>query len=175
MKTSGVIKLLKKIPKSGIYCLIHKKRKNVYIYHSIDICTSIVRHLKNIQDKTHIYKQIIKDQKSLEFVFLENIYKQNKSDIDVKLYHWMKHYKELGYNVYNYINLCRYRTRIDIDDIRLYLYVKLISRRYDEVIVGKFDNIIEAREFAKLYENMEFITPIYAINNLSREYFKGLR
>lgn len=158
------------LSRSGIYALIDKRSRYVYICYSHDVIQSLSRNISQIASRTHRYKQLVRSRKRLDFVYLENIhYEDSRIDIASKVHYWIEYYKNLEYTVLNKVKIKQYKVRTDITTDKI-IHVKLISRSYKELVVGVFDNMIEANEFAKLYKQMNFITPIYSTNALTRAY-----
>lgn len=172
MDSNRVFKHMFNIPRSGIYCLINHKKKMLYIAYSKDICTSLSRIVKDIKDKNIIYKQMIKDVKKLEFEYLEDINNCDTTlDIHLKLGFYIDKYKHLGYTLYNnrYKHLQLKVSIIPSNDLK-FVHVTLVSKTYKRIVVGVFESIYEAQEFATVFDNMDLVKPIYAINDLTRNY-----
>jgi hypothetical protein len=54
---------------------------------------------------------------------------------------------------------------------RALFYVKVVSRRYKEVVVGVFDNVPDMDEFVSIYyPNDKIDDIIYSSNSLTKEY-----
>lgn len=168
--------MMLKTPKSCIFGLICHKYKHIYISHSLDVCMSLSRVLKDVQDEISIYKQMIKEKKSLEFIVLDNINKYDTDvDIHLKIQYFIKHYKHLGYSLYNDKHRLReYKVKMEVSEDLKAMYVKLVCQS-SKIIVGVFDKLWDAEEFMTEFEKMDIIVPVYAINKLSKEYFKSNR
>jgi hypothetical protein len=137
------------------------------------MCTALSSLLKKIQDKTSLYKQLIKDASNLEFLLLENINNYDRPiDIEMKIVYFVKHYKHLGYELYNTkYKFQNFKVSISVNEEIDRVYVQLVSRIYKKLIVGIFDNMFDAELFATEFENMDIIIPVYAINKYTREWF----
>jgi hypothetical protein len=162
---------------SGIYCLINESKKRVYISYSKDIITSLSRIVRDIRSKNVIYKQLIKDVRGLEFLLLEdiNIY-DSEIDVCTKLDYFITLYKQLGYELYNdKYKLQKFKVSLEVDLNDNLVYVKLVNKRYKKIVVGVFDKMYDAEEFATLFETMDIIKPIYSINNLTKSYILDLK
>lgn len=173
MRIKELFNTMYKLPRCGIYGLVNHKYKRIYISHSQDICTSIARLLRDIHHKITIYKQFIKDASKLEFVYLENINNcDSKIDIQMKEVYYIQQYKQLGYELYNTKNrLPNFKVMINVNEDLNRVYVQLVSRIYKKYTVGVFNNMNEAMEFSTVFEKMDIIIPVYATNDLTREYF----
>lgn len=174
MKTDKIFRIMQDVPRSCVYILLNEDKKEVYITWSTDVVTSLARNLRDINNKTHVCKRLIKIAKKLEFRVLENVhYHDTKNDIAMKIHYWINEYINNGYTVINKHNIQRYRVKLKVNRDVDKVFVKLINTSYKELVVGVFNNIQEAKEFSKLFNNMSFITPLYAINDLSLQYFKN--
>ncbi len=163
-----------KLPRSGIYGLVCHKSKLVYISHSKDICTSISRLLRDIHSRNCIYKQLIKDASKLEFIKLENINNcDTLVDIHTKIDFFVQRYKQEGYSLYNTKHRYQqFKVKIEVGSDFL-VYVKLVSKLYKKIVVGVFDKMYEAEEFATVFDTMDIVKPVYSINDLTRNYIKN--
>lgn len=174
MRVSELFNTMYKIPSKGIYCLINKTNKRIYIKHSFDICMSISRVLGDIRGKKSIYKQLIKDASKLQFLYLEDINIDDSiTDIQVKMDHHVKDYLSQGYSLYNSkYKLVKFKVSIEVSEDLKLVYVKLCSRNKNTYItVGVFDKMYDAEEFAACFDAMDVIRPVYASNELTRKYF----
>lgn len=173
MKLDKIFKTLYKLPKAGIYALQDDANKVVFITYSRNLITSLAKNISKIQDKTHSYKHLIKHCRNIKFVFLDTInFNDTNPEIAKKLFYQIELYKQLGYKIINKHNIPKYHVKYDIDvDIR-FVFVKLVTSNYkDEIIVGKFDSMQEAKEFGQIFKSMSYVIPVYAVNSLSKEFF----
>lgn len=173
MKVNRLFRIMNSIPRAGIYALVNHSKKRVYIGRSKDVCLSLSRLLLELQDKTHTSRKLIKDRNKLEFLFLEEIhYQDTLIDVSIKYNYWVNEYRNNGYEFYvKSYNFPQFRVRIDVG-LDYKVYVKLLNKGYKELVVGVFDTYPEAEEFAEVFNNMSYVSPVYAINNTSKEYFR---
>lgn len=169
----NILKALNKLPKACIYALVNTKKKCVYISYSKNFIISLSRNIKEMQDKVHVYKPLNK-YKSWELVIIETLnYKSTILDISSSINTTIETYKALGYDIKTHKNVMKLRFRVDIgQDFRV--YCKLITKGYSEYVVGVFNNMIEAEDLILQYRNMTIIRPLYADNDLTREYLSKL-
>lgn len=172
-----VFKMMYKQSNSGIFCLINESKKRVYISYSKDIITSLARMVRDIRSKNVIYKQLIKDVRSLEFLLLEDI---NIYDTDIcihtKLDYFITFYKQLGYELYNdKYKLQKLKVSLEVNLNDNLVYVKLVNKRYKKIVVGVFDKMYDAELFATVFEIMDIVKPVYSINELTRTYIEGMK
>lgn len=174
MKLQNLFKIMLNTPSKGIYCLINHRNKRVYLKYSQNICMSLSRVLADIRSKNTIYKQLIKDVKKLQFLYLEDI-NINEDDLSLhlKLDFYVQKYMDLGYSLYNNKHkLARFKVAIEVTEDLKSVHVVLTSRnRKKRIVVGVFDKMYDAEEFAASFDAMDVIRPIYAVNELSRKYF----
>lgn len=164
-------------PQSGIYVIINKKKKYVYISYSKNLLTTVCKNIREMQNRVHVYKPLNKgDIKDWKFSIIETINKDDNSilDISTKINYYITEYRNIGYDIKTYTNIVKFKFRVDVgQDYRV--YCKLITRGYKEYVVGVFNNRQESKQFEELYRNMKVIIPIYSINSLTKEYIETLR
>lgn len=160
-------------PRSVIYALICEENMKVYISYSKNVVTSLGRLLSDLQDKKSIYKHLIEDAPKLKFKVLDSINIDDRIDIAVKIDHQVTLYKQLGYSLYNdKYKLQKFKVAIEVDDDLSRIFVKLKSdNRTKSVVVGVFDKMWDAEEFACCFDSMDIIKPVYATNEMSKKYF----
>jgi len=169
-----LFKELLDISGSGVYCLEDNINKEVYITYTVDMLTSLARVIRDINSKTHTCKRLMEISGNLDFRVLENINKEDrKSDIATKLQFHITEYINKGYVVINKHNIIKSKIRIDIHPLMNFIHVKLVNSGGSEQIVGIFENMEDAKEFAQIYDNMDYITPVYSTNQLTRSYIKA--
>lgn len=169
-----MFKIMLNVPSKGIYCLINEVDKLVYIKHSVDITMSIARVIADIRSKNIVYKQFIRDRKKLKFIFLEEL-KGDESllDIHLRIDSHINNFNKQGYKLYNSkYRISRFKVNIEVQEDLHTIHVILASRnRLKKIVVGVFDKMYDAEEFATQFDNMEVVRPVYASNELSKKYF----
>lgn len=168
-----IIKLLYRLPKSCIYALVNKKKKYVYISYSKNFITSLSRNIKEMKDGNHVYEPLNK-YKSWELHIIETLnYEHTLLDISCFINSIIETYKELGYNVSTHRNVMKVRFKVCVgQDFKV--YCKLITKGYNEYIVGVFNNMEEAKDLIEQYRNMKVIRPLYSNNDLTKKYLNDL-
>lgn len=161
------------LPKSGIFVFVNEKSKSVYISYSKNLILTLARNVKEIQDRVHIYKPLNSNLEDWEFSIIETIhYEDSLLDIHCKVNFYVNEYRNNGYDVKHH-NIMVLQFRVEIgSDYRI--YCKLKARNGNEYIVGVFRNRLECSYLDDIYRNMKTIIPVYACNELSREYFVNL-
>jgi len=157
------------LPEMCIFGLVNESGKKIFIGYTINIVTSLSKLIKE-------YKSSNKELFKLPLIIIEKI--TDKHNLLVRYNYWCKYYSNKGYLLYKKpANRVNFKIRIDLSkDFRMLkhtrhlFYVKILSRRYREHIIGVFDKIYDAEAFiADKYPNgIDDI--IYSNNNLTKEY-----
>lgn len=171
---NDLFKVLYNTPRSVVYALVHEGNKKVYISYSKNVVTSLARLLEDVKDKKSIYKHLIDDAPKLEFKVLDYINTTDDSlDISLKLDYNIELYKQLGYTLYNdKYKLKKLKVSIEVDESINRIFVRLKSQdRHKSIVVGVFDKMWDAQEFACCFDSMSIVVPVYATNELSVKYF----
>lgn len=165
---------LNHLPEMCIFGLVNEDNKVIFIYRTTNIVTALSRIVKE-------YKYRNKNILKLPLVIIETI--TDKNNLWVRYNYWDKYYSNAGYIV---ANKCKYniqyklRKQIMGDFRRKYdrvplFYVKLISRRYKEVVVGVFDNNDETEAFINKHYSNGIDNIVYSNNSLTREYCETIK
>ncbi len=170
----NLLKQLYKLPKSCIYVLRNDKKKCVYITYSKNFITSLSRNIKEMQDGTHVYKPLNGKLGKWELHIIETLkFSDTILEISCSINSIIETYKALGYDIKTHKNVMKVRFRVDIgQDYKV--YCKLITKGYNEYVVGVFNNMIEAEALIEQYRNMTVIRPVYADNDLTKSYLGSL-
>ena len=174
MNVDNLFKMMYRVSGHGVYSLVNSKDKRVYISYSKDICTSLTLLLKNIKLGGVTYKQLKKDLRKLKFCHLEYINKYDSyTDVQMKMQYFVDLYKQSGYELYSSgYKHQSFRVRLNIDHHINNFVVELVTRNSRKsFVVGVFDNVHDAEDFMTIFDGMDRIVPVYAINRLTREYF----
>lgn len=170
----NILKQLYKLPKACIYVIKNDKKKCIYISYSKNFITSLSRNIKEMQEGIHTCKFLNGGLGKWELTIIETLtYHHTILEISCSINSIIETYKALGYEIKTHKNVMKVRFRVDIgEDYRV--YCKLITKGYNEYIVGVFLNMKDAEDLITQYRNMKVITPIYANNALTKEYFESL-
>lgn len=151
----------------GVFALVHVRTKSMYISYSNNILKSVSEHLSHAKKGTHVNSNLNKQYKNLRLYIIEIC---DYSNCKYQCAYWYKYYKDQGYNLYNKRKPVQYRVAIEID-IRTYkVLVQLVNKRKERIVLGVFDKVQEAEQFALLVQSQEVIRPLYATNELTRLY-----
>lgn len=175
MNTKDLYKDLIEIPRNGIYILKSEKERFVYITYSKDIVMSLGKNIKSIQDRVHTCTALNSGYGDLEFEVIETLSDQYTIlDIHCRIHYYIDLYTELGYNIVTYKTIQKLKFKVDVNnDYKVVCKLVAISSR-NEYIMGIFRDMEDAKGFIELYSNMKVLQPVYAINELSSNYFNAL-
>lgn len=154
------LKKLQELCIAGVFCIVHKRNKHVYIAYSSNILVAISRHLELLSKGNHPNKKLQRQFKSCEWMILETNVKDNEKML--RQQYWMDKYKQDGYNIYNNRNSVIYKVRTNVTgdlNTPYKVSVELVNRRNDKIVVGLFDSLLDANDFIETY----YRGPIYSI------------
>jgi hypothetical protein len=169
----NMIDNLAHLPEMCIFGLINNDNKSILIYRTKNIVTSLSRIIKEYK---YSNKKILRDFK---LIIIEKIDDPNNLWIRYNFHN--DQYSNKGYIVHN---RCRYNIRYRLRkqilgdfrmkyDKRHLFYVKIVSRRNKEIVVGIFDNVPDMDRFTETHYPDGLILNIeYANNNITKEYRK---
>ena len=131
-------------PELCIYGLINSKDHKIYIGYTTNLPSALSRIIKETKYSNNKLKQ---DWNKLELIILETI--TDRKNLRVRHRFYNNDYSNKGWMLYNKnSNLTSYKLRIDVMNNGigkdLNVQVKLISRRYREIVVGIFNTYEEA-------------------------------
>lgn len=172
MKHSKIFKSMYELPRMGIFEIRNDRNKEVYISYSKNLVQSVSRNILEMKDKIHVYKPLNYNIRDWKFSIIETLSRNDSLlDISCKVRVVEHEYRNKGYTVKLHKNIMQLRFRVDIDN-DFKVYCKLITKSYNEYVVGIFKNMKDAEYFVDMYRNMGTIIPVYANNELTREYFE---
>ena len=172
MKITKTFKMMVELPRMGIFILRNDRNKQVYISYSKNLIQSVSRNILEMKDKTHVYKPLNYNIRDWKFDIIETLYYTDTLlDISCKVRVAENEYRNMGYEVKLHKNIMQLRLRVDIGE-DYSVYCKLITKGYNEYVVGVFHTLQDSEEFINMYRNMSVILPVYANNDLTRQYFK---
>lgn len=160
------------LPEMCVFGLINEESKIVLIYRTTNIVTSLARV---IRDYKYSNKNILKNFK---LIIIEKI--EDSNNLWIKYNFWVNEYSNKGYTVYNRSKYkMRYKLRKQIlgdfrtrNELGVLFYVKVVSSRYKEVIVGIFDKVSDMDAFTDTYYPGGLILHLeYAKNSITKEYY----
>ena len=177
MNSTRYFRQFLELSRPGIYVLVNNRHKRVAVAHTNDLLRSIASIVTSINHGTHKCQKLNEQKDWLSLEILETV--EDSTTRYLRYEHWVAHYRKLGYKTYFYKKALQYQVKLDIlpdfthGNNNLLAYVHLINKRRDKLVVGVFNNIEEAKGWIEeTYRPMDIISPVYAVNDLSREYFK---
>ena len=133
-------------PEMCVFGLINTQNKNIYLSYTINLPLALARIIKEIKNSNNKLK---KDWDKLELVILETV--TDRSNLKVRYKAYCDEYSNNGWVFYNKIsNLVNYKIRHEIVTIegKVKVQVKLLNRRYKEIVVGTFDTYEDAMKWS---------------------------
>lgn len=161
------------LPEMCVFGLVHEPTKTMLLFRTKNIVTALSRIINE-------YKYSNNKVLKLPLIVFEEI--KDSNNLWVRYNYWGKYYSDLDYVI---LNRCKYnikyklRTQILGDFRKKYnslpmFYVKVVSRRYKEVIVGIFDKVDDMNSFLEThYPNNRIDNITYSNNSLTKEYYAG--
>lgn len=167
---SELINSLSLLPEMCIFGLINEDNKAILIYRTTNIVTSLARIIRE-------YKYSNKNILKLSLIIIEDI--KDSNNLWVRYNYWTNYYSNKGYII---MNRCKYNIKYKLrkqilGDFRPkfsslpLFYVKIVSRRYKEIIVGIFDKVIDMDEFIDKHYANGIDSIVYSSNKLTKEYY----
>lgn len=165
-----ILRELYRLSTPGVYLIANFADRKVDVRHAVNCLDAVTKHLTQIWDKTHPCKEIIKDRNKIEFQLLERI--QDLQHRMLAQSYWTDQFKDKGYSFYRFRPALKYRVKIYVENYEA--RVKLVNSNHDSFVVGCFKSMNEAEQFIEQYYASKIPYPVYAINEVSKAYFRGL-
>lgn len=160
------------LPEMCIFGLVNNETKTMLIYRTKNIVTALARIVKEYK---YSNKKILRDFK---LIIIEKI--EDPNNLWVRYNFWTNEYSSnRGYIIHN---RCKYNIKYKLrkqiladfrmkSNVRALFYVKVVSRRHKEVIVGIFDKVEDMDSFVETFYPSGLILNIeYSNNELTKEY-----
>lgn len=155
----------------GIWGLINKKDKRIFISGSENILSAVSRNIEELLLKNHSCRNLLRDIPNLELIVLETNTPKNQRK--AKQSFWMDHYLSQGYTLYRTKPPVSYRVTTAITQDYL-IHVLLVNSRNDKIVVGVFDKMDHATQFITSHYNTSKIYNItYSQNNLTKLFYNN--
>lgn len=158
---------IRRIQKSGIYCLRNDQEKKVQIFST----KCILEHL-NYTLKNGEYSQY----ENLVFEVLED----DLSNLELKVLwgNWIEFYKQQNYSLYKEILYPKYIVKegLQLFDKQYYSSIYIQNTRRDKIVLGLFDNIKDSKQWLDLnYPDRKISYLLFSDNNLTVKYLNSLK
>lgn len=177
--SNSLVTHLLNLPIAGLFALIDENNKRVYLVHSSNIRGALNRIIDDLHYKINLPQELIENRFNLKLEVLEEQF-DRRTRLGRYSYYVDK-YRNNGYTILreDYIPL-QYKLDIQIRDYHdlvgrnnKRVFVELVSKGRQRIVVGIFRTMKEANKFIKeTYGDSKYLTPVYANNRATREYYK---
>lgn len=163
----NLLKVLHDLPKNSVYALVNDQDKEIFLTYSYDVLSSLTRVINEFKSGIGLNIDIAR----FGFKLLETI--KHRDELKFRFNYWYDQYKTNGYKFHNKRRPVHYKLISTIEGsfkshMRKLIYVKL-KNRYNEIILGVFDNIDECNDFMNNYGDLYKIKR--ADNKLTKEFY----
>lgn len=156
----------------GVYAVINESNKRIYIAYAANVGIAIATLIAKASNYELPIDDLCKDIK-LGIVSIK-LLRECKGDTETLRGYaqmYVDNYKQLGYSMYRDITFIRYSVRTSItNDYKI--IVELVKTRNSKVLVGVFNNMIEANSFITEHYQGTIYFPIYCNNSLTKLYLE---
>lgn len=153
----GFLVDIKRLPQDAVFGVISDSRREFYISHTSNLRTRIGLIIDDIE--------MYEDSRLVVFVdgIEDKKYKQMFAQYYVDKY-VADGYKNVSRNKCSYIN---YKVRVQYAELFNEVWVVLVNKRNDKLVVGRFKTVDEANEYVRVYYPVgELVQPIYSTNKV---------
>lgn len=160
----NLMQTLTQLNQPGVWAFVNDRDKIIYLSYSNNILSSVSRNVRELTDKTHSCRRMVRDRSNLRIQIIEpNCQK-------AKLGYWVDYYRNSGYSLYRNNNgEVTYKVRTMITDEYL-IHVMLVNKRNDKTVVGVFPNMEDANHFIQTYYQNNIHRIVYSDNPLTKQY-----
>lgn len=160
---------------TGIYGLVNKVDKRIYIFQTTNIYTYISRLIYETKYKLHKYKSLFDDLNKLYLICFSNsddeIYRR------IRVGELMDKFKSINWEIYNNDHKplkFKIRKRNFYFEKQYVIGVELVNRKRIGMVVGLFENHFEADRFIELFygEKNNYLYPVFSGNSLTIKYIR---
>ena len=152
--------------KPGVWAFVNDRDRIVYLSYTNNILTAVSRNLKELNDKTHSCRRMIRDKSKLQIQIIESGCQK------AKLGYWVDFYRNRGYSLYRNNNgEVTYKTRVAVTSDYL-IHVLLVNKRNDKIVVGVFSKMEEAKSFIQTHYPDKIHKIVYSDNPLTKEFLR---
>lgn len=166
-------------PRSAIFALYNRKENRVYLTLAKNYLKHIATIATDLQDGTFKHRKMQEEKDNLELIVLETLPPYEYETLKMHMHYWYLHCKDLGMKFYTKKCHVIYRanTSIGLDyDGNTVIFVNLVTRRNDKIVVGVFEKMHEAEKYIEDYLETSYIVyPVYATNELTKRYIEHER
>lgn len=163
------IQSLRQFASSGVFSLLDRAKKRVYLGFGVNMLNSITRLIE--ASRTDKDLQEFMGSPGLEIGLVESLETNGSPGLlRTKLAHWTAEYERLGYTHVRSYRGMRYKTKTVLD-ISGRVVVMLTRPGCKPIVVGVFVRPRDAQLFLELnYDGKEILQPIYCKNKYTKEW-----
>lgn len=157
---------LKKIPHSAILLFLNESKAKGFIASTSSSRAFIVKFLTDVESGGYggFTKKDIDKTKILVL--------QNKSDRNL-LQEYIDKYTKKGIEMVCNQKIPSYKVKVTVANYKAQVYLRTSGNR--RIVCGIFNKMSEAERFSQLIKEQKYTRPIFANNELTREYYKNLK
>lgn len=148
---------IKNLPQNAVFGVISDSRREFYISHTSNLRTRIGLIIDDIE--------MYEDSRLVVFVdgIEDRRYKQMFAQYYVDKF-VADGYRDISGKRCDYIN---YKVRVQYSELLNEVFVLLVNKRNDKLVVGRFKTVEEANEYVRVYYPVgELVQPIYSTNKV---------
>ncbi len=151
--------------------------KKVFLFHTENLSLYLAQMFTYVKNKKHPNTELYKDRNKLRLTVLETgpFGQSPGSDglapVKWDLHFWYSHYKSLGYSFYNDDPPITIIPIISVTSKGI--LVQLRNRAYNRFVIGVFKTMAEAEDFIDHFHKNS-VTPVWACNKLTSDYFRNI-
>jgi hypothetical protein len=154
---------------NGVYYVINRSRKRVYLGFGVNMLNSLTRLLGDLKTNKAL-AQMAADAADLEFGVAEKIETSDPGVLRVRMKYWSEEYKKLGYSLYRTYEGMKYKVKTVLD-ISGRVVVMLTRPGCKPIVVGVFVRPHDAKLFVRLnYTGKEILQPIFCNNKYTKDW-----
>lgn len=156
----------------GVYAVINSSNKRIYIAYAANVSIAIATLLAKAANYELPINDLCKDIE-LGIVSIK-LLRECKGDTNILRGYaqmFVDKYKQLGYSMYRDITFIKYSVKTSITTSNKVI-VELVKTRNSKVLVGVFNNMIEANNFITENYKEPIYFPVYSSNDLTKSFLE---
>lgn len=162
-----------RLPESGVFALINRVNRKVYVWYSCNPLESLMRIIDNINKRaSKDYIELADDKLKLKFAILESNPADSEMVLLAKCNYWKAHYRNKNYSLYNRSNSIHYEAKIEFDIA--YNTLVFAKKGSNKTLIAVFKTKREAVKWLKRRFKYGVILPIPHNNDLTVNYLSRI-
>ncbi len=167
--TNFSFQLLSKMSCSGVYLVLNRAKKRVYVGFGVNMLNSVTRLVEAYRTSGEL-SQMREDEAELEVAVAESLETSDQGLLRTRMKYWSGEYKKLGYSLYRSYEGMSYKCKTVLD-ISGKVVVMLTRPGCRPIVVGVFKRAFDAKIFVdREYKGKTVDVPVYCKNELTREW-----